>query len=52
MNPYDIETENLDRLIELALDEDGVSQDLATLSIIPREELQTAFITAKADASG
>ena len=49
MNPYDIETENLDRLIELALDEDGVSQDLATLSIIPREDLQTAFITAKAD---
>lgn len=49
MNPYDIEEENLDRLIDLALDEDGVSHDLATLSIIPREELQTAFITAKAD---
>lgn len=49
MHPYDIEEENLDRLIDLALDEDGVSHDLATLSIIPREELQTAFITAKAD---
>lgn len=49
MNPYDIEEENLDRLIDLALDEDGVSHDLATLSIIPREDLQTAFITAKAD---
>lgn len=36
MNPYDIEEENLDRLIDLALDEDGVSHDLATLSIIPR----------------
>ena len=49
MHPDDIEEENLDRLIDLALDEDGVSHDLATLSIIPREELQTAFITAKAD---
>ena len=49
MHPYDIEEENLDRLIDLALDEDGVSHDLATLSIIPRKELQTAFITAKAD---
>ena len=49
MHTYDIEEENLDRLIDLALDEDGVSHDLATLSIIPREELQTAFITAKAD---
>ena len=48
MHPYDIEEENLDRLIDLALDEDGVSHDLATLSIIPREEFQTAFITAKA----
>jgi len=49
MHTYDIEEENLDRLIDLALDEDGVSHDLATLSIIPKEELQTAFITAKAD---
>lgn len=39
----------LDRLIELALEEDGVDRDLATLSIIPQHREETAYITAKAD---
>lgn len=43
------EADLLDRLIGLALDEDGAEADLATLSIIPQHQAETALITAKAD---
>lgn len=45
----DSQSDLLDRLIELALEEDGVDRDLATLSIIPQHEEETAIITAKTD---
>lgn len=41
--------ERLTDLIALALEEDGVTNDLATISIVPEEEEATATITAKAD---